>query len=428
MTATDSQLGIGLHPERLKTLQWAKLSVTLDAVLESNTFWRRKLASAGLTDARDLRTYDDYRRLPFTNKAELSKDQAATQPFGTNLTYAPSAYSRVHQTSGTRGQPLRWLDTEESWRWWARCWATVYRAAGVDQSDRVFFAFSFGPFIGFWAGMEGAQLIGALTIPGGGMSSVQRLRTLLAHEASVLVCTPTYALHLAEVARQEGIDLSASPVTVTIHAGEPGASLPATRARIEEEWGARCYDHAGATEIGAWGFTCQAQTGLHINECEFMAEVVDPATGQPASEGELVLTPLGRIGTPVLRYRTGDRVRLAASPCPCGRTFTLLDGGVVGRVDDALVVRGVTVYPSAIENAVRQSKEVAEYSVDVHRRGELDEIELTIEAATGDADATVERVAARLRDTLGVRARVKPVPTGTLPRYDLKARRVRDHR
>ena len=206
---------------------------------------------------------------------------------------------RIHQTSGTTGEPLRCLDTVESWNWWSRCWSSVYRAAGVTAADRVFFAFSFGPFIGFWSGYEGAQLIGALAIPGGGMSSSQRIRAMMVNDITVLVCTPTYALHLAEVAEEEGFDLAASSVNITIHAGEPGASLPTTKKRIEDAWGARCFDHAGATEVGAWGFECQVQSGVHINEGEFIAEVIDPATLEPAVEGELVLTNLGRPGMPV---------------------------------------------------------------------------------------------------------------------------------
>src|SRR5262249_1836177 len=155
-----------------------------------------------------------------------------------------------------------------------------------------------------------------------------------------------YALHLAEVARERGIDPRNAGVRVSVHAGEPGAGIPAVRARIEELWNVRAYDHAGMTEIGAYGFECAEQSGLHVNEADFMAGVIVPATGAPSDEGELGLTNLGRIGSPLLRYRTGDRVRLASTPCRCGRTFIRLDGGILGRVDDMLIIRGVNVYPS----------------------------------------------------------------------------------
>jgi phenylacetate-CoA ligase len=266
----------------LQAIQLKKLQLLLGDVLKGNRFLTSKLEAAGVTRPEDVATFADYRRLPFTDKRELSVDQAAHPPYGSNLTWPNERYTRIHQTSGTKGEPLRWLDTDDSWQWWARCWATVYRAAEVDDADRIFFAFSFGPFIGFWSAYEGARSIGALAIPGGGMSSVQRLRALVTHEASVLVCTPTYALHLAEVAEEEGIDIAGSSVTATIHAGEPGASLPATKQRIERAWGARCFDHAGATEVGAWGFECAVQAGVHVNEAEFIAEIIDPSTGEPA--------------------------------------------------------------------------------------------------------------------------------------------------
>jgi phenylacetate-CoA ligase len=412
----------------LEAIQLKKLQLLLGDVLKGNRFLTAKLEAAGVTRPEDVATFADYRRLAFTDKRELSVDQAAHPPYGSNLTWPNERYTRIHQTSGTKGEPLRWLDTDDSWQWWARCWATVYRAAEVDDADRIFFAFSFGPFIGFWSAYEGARSIGALAIPGGGMSSVQRLRGLVTHEASVLVCTPTYALHLAEVAEEEGIDIAGSSVKTTIHAGEPGASLPATKQRIERAWGARCFDHAGATEVGPWGFECAVQAGVHVNEAEFIAEIIDPSTGEPAERGELVLTNLGRMGSPVLRYRTGDQARWSPDPCPCGRTYAKLDGGLIGRIDDALIIRGVNVYPSSIENIIRAVPDVDEFAVHVHRRHELDDLEIRVEVGTADADAVAARIAEDVRHGLGIRVAVETVPRGSLPRFDLKARRVTDHR
>jgi phenylacetate-CoA ligase len=417
-----------LGREALGQIQLKRVQLMLEPILQTNPFYRLKLGAAGLKSPRDIRTLDDLRRLPFTTKKELSQDQAENRPYGTNLTYPRDRYMRIHQTSGTTGEPLRWLDTNESWAWWARCWGTVYRAAGVTPRDRIFFAFSFGPFIGFWSAYEGAQRLGALGVPGGGMSSFQRARAILDHDITVLVCTPTYALHLAEVAEQEGVDLGRSNVNVTIHAGEAGASLPATKQRIETVWRARSYDHAGATEVGAWGFECQRQCGLHVNEGEFVCEVIDPATGAPASDGELVITNLGRVGMPLLRYRTGDHVRITTEPCPCGRTFVRCEGGVVGRIDDVLIVRGINVFPSAVENIVRQHPEVGEFAVDVHRRAELDEMEIRIEVKAAEPEVVAEAVNRGIRNGIGLRVQVTPVPFGTLPRFDLKARRFTDHR
>lgn len=414
--------------KQLERTQLERLRAMLDPVLRHNSFYRAKLAPAGLRQAAELRDLDALRRLPFTTKAELSADQEAHPPFGTNLTEPLEHYVRMHQTSGTTGQPLRCLDTVESWAWWGRCWTTVYENAGVTAADRIFFAFSFGPFIGFWSAFEGARGLGAMTLAGGGMTSLQRLHAIIDNQATVLVCTPTYALHLAEVARSEGLDLATSAVRVTIHAGEPGANIDATRRRIESAWGARCFDHAGATEVGAWGFECDQRSGLHLNEEEFIGEIIDPASGAAADEGELVLTNLGRAGMPVIRYRTGDKVVADRRPCDCGRPFVRFRGGVVGRIDDALIIRGVNVFPSAIENIVRRFDEVVEFGVDVYRRSELDEIELRIELRAGDGETVARALSGALREALQLRALVVPVAGGTLPRFELKARRFRDHR
>ncbi len=413
---------------KLVSSQVRRLREMLVPVIRDNAFYRKKLLGAGLSDPGDIRTLEDYRRLPFTTKDELSADQDACPPYGSNRTFPLKHYIRVHQTSGTTGRSLRWLDTPESWEWFAGCWRQVYGGASVTRADRLFFAFSFGPFIGFWTAHEGARLIGAMAITGGSMSSIHRLHAIEEHQATVLVCTPTYALHLAEVAQAEGIDIANSGVRTTIHAGEPGAGLPSTRRRIEEAWGARCFDHAGATEVGAWGYECQARNGMHVNEAEFICEVIDPDTGAHAEEGELVLTNLGRVGMPVIRYRTGDRVKLAKGTCPCGSGFLRLENGVIGRIDGGLIIRGVVVYPSAVENVVRTYPEVTEFAVDVYRLRSLDEMEIRLEVRGETPDSVVDAVAEEARRVLGFRVRARAVNRNTLPRFELKANRFTDHR
>ncbi|MFQ5596132.1 MAG: phenylacetate--CoA ligase family protein [Anaerolineae bacterium] len=414
--------------ELLEARQVERLRVMLRELLSTNAFYKRKLGEAGLDHAEDVRSLDDLRRLPLTVKQELVDDQAAHPPFGTNLTFPVEQYIRLHQTSGTTGAPLRWLDTAESWDWWARCWGAVYRGAGVGPEDRVFFAFSFGPFIGFWSAWEGTRHVGALAISGGAHSSEQRLHHLLETEATTICCTPSYALHLAEVARDNGMDIGASSVQRLIVAGEPGANIPATRRRIEEAWNAQLFDHTGATEVGAHGFECVAHAGVHLNEGEFIVEVIDPATGQPADAGELVITNLGRIGMPIIRYRTGDQVWLARERCECGRTFVRMEGGIIGRIDDMFIVRGVNVFPSAIENIVRSFPQVDEFAIEVYKRGEMDELELKIEALADDPQAVARDVQAEMERRLALRVPVHAVEAGSLPRWELKARRVVDRR
>ncbi|MGH2522506.1 MAG: phenylacetate--CoA ligase family protein [Anaerolineales bacterium] len=415
-----------LPRERLASLQVEKLQSLLDELWERNAFYTAKMKAAGVRPEA-IRSLADLSRLPLTTKHELMADQAAHSPFGSNLTYPLSDYIRYHQTSGTTGAPLRVLDTEESWDWWARCWGYVLAGAGLTAEDRLFAAFSFGPFIGFWAAAEGARKVGAMMIPGGGRDSLQRLALMREAGATALCCTPTYALRLAEVARENGLDLRTLGVRTTIHAGEPGANVPATKGRIEEAWGAKCYDHAGASEVGAHSFECEAQPGgIHIIESEFIVEVLDPQTSQPVppgERGELVITPLGRVCFPVIRYRTGDVVRLNTAPCACGRTFARFEGGILGRADDMVTVRGVNVFPSAVENIIRQFKEVDEFRVTIRTVRQMDEMDVEVELADG-ADPVIAQAVSEAIDTLlAIRANVQCVPRGVLPRFELKARR-----
>jgi phenylacetate-CoA ligase len=416
-------------PEILRRWQWERLAAGLDEVWRSNAFWRERLRACGVRDPHDVAGWADFARIPRLAKAELVADQTTSPPFGTNHTHPVDRYVRVFQTSGTTGRPIRWLETETSWAWWARCWAFVFRGAGLEPRDRLFFPFSFGLFVGFWAGLEGARVLGAMAIPGGGQDSPTRLHAMRELGVTALVCTPSYGLHLAEVARAQGIEPATLGVRTTVHAGEPGAGIPSVRQRLETLWGARSYDHAGMTEVGAYGFECVAQAGLHVNELEFIAEVLDPESGQPVAlgeVGELTLTNLGRWGAPVLRYRSGDRVRLGAAACACGRTFGRLEGGILGRVDDMLIVRGVNVFPSALEGIVRRFPVVAEFQIEVFRRGALDEVRLLLEidGSAGGGGGTLAAVADAVRRDLGIRVEVAAVPTRTLPRYELKARRV----
>jgi len=397
-----------ISTDEIRDQQLKKLRAGLTAVLTGNQFWRDRLDSVD--------GWDDFKRLPLTSKSELLADQASHPPFGTNLTYSVDRYVRLHQTSGSSGElPLRWLDTAESWEWWLRIWAEhVYRAASVTPADRLFLAFSFGPFIGFWSAFGGAERLGALCISGGAMTSEQRVRSILDLGATVLLSTPTYALRLADVARGMGVDLAESSVRVTIHAGEAGASIPATRDAIEAAWSASSFDHTGMTELGPTGFSCSARDGVHLIESEFIFEVTD--------DGELVATNLGRWGMPLIRYRTGDRVIVSREPCPCGSRFMKIVGGIQGRVDDMFTVRGVNLYPSQVEDIVRRHPGVAEFVIEHRRERRMDEVALLVE--TSAASFSAERLEADLRQALGVRLDCRVVPSGTLPRSELKSRRI----
>ena len=415
--------------ERLRTLQFQKLQKLLGEISGRNRFYTKKWNDAGIV-APGIQSFADFQKLPFTYKSELVRAQEEAPPFGTNATFSVDTYTRVHQTSGTTGTPLRVVDTPESWEWWGDCWGHVLKAAGVTAADRVFLAFSFGPFIGFWATVEGARKVGAMVIPGGGWDSIQRLHMMRDLGATVVCCTPTYALRLAEVAREEHFDMRAMQVRTLIHAGEPGANVARTKSRIEKEWNAKCFDHAGASEVGAHSFECEVQPGgIHLIESEFIAEVLDPQTGKevPTGEiGELVITNLGRAGFPAIRYRTGDLVRLNLAPCACGRTFARFDGGLLGRSDDMVTIRGVNVYPTAIENVIRQFGSVDEFQVTVTTLHEMQHLEVQIEVVSGnDVEHVRTHVEQAIYQALSLRPTVKVAKPGVLTHFEMKARRFR---
>ena len=406
---------------QIAALQLQRLNILLQAILPRNEFYARKLAGVSLP----VQSHAELGRIPFTLKDELVGAGHPMDLAG-NHTYPVERYSRYHRTSGTRGRPLVVLDTDEDWQWWIENWQFVLDAAQVRGDDRVFLAFSFGPFIGFWSAHDAAAARGALVIPGGGMNTPARLDLLRLSRATVLCCTPSYALHLAEVASAQGLDLSATDVRRIIVAGEPGGSIPSLRERIESAWDAKVIDHAGATEIGPWGYSDPNHRGLHVLETEFLAEFLAVETNRPAEEGELaelVLTTLGRAGCPVIRYRTGDLVRpIWEHDSPV--RFVLLAGGVLGRADDMVTIRGVNIFPSALDQILREFPEITEYRITAHRPGAMDMLTIEIE----DRLCQPERVAQEMQLRLGLQMEVRVVPSGSLPRFEGKGRRFVDQR
>jgi phenylacetate-CoA ligase len=415
---------------KLEQVQLRKLRALIDAIGSSNPFYSRKLQ--GCIPRFPFTSIEEYaRHVPFTTRHEVVKDRLANPPYGTNLTYPLERYVRCHQTSGTTAVPVRWLDTRESWDYIVGNWERILGAAGVTTRDRFFFAFSFGPFLGFWSALEAVGRMGCFCFPGGGMSSPARLQAILDNGITVLCCTPTYALHLGEVARTRNTDMGQSRVRLLIVAGESGGSIPATRSRIEALWpGARVFDHHGMTEVGPVTYQCPAGPGfLHVLESAYLAEVIDPKTEcptPPGETGELVLTTLDRVGSPLLRYRTGDLVR--PSPrgvCACGRHEMSLAGGILGRSDDMVVVRGVNIYPTAIEEIVRGCHEVYEYRVHLDGSGAMAEVLLEAELAADCAcpDGIKARLEEALHQAFNLRIPVRLLPSGSLPRFEMKANR-----
>lgn len=417
--------------EAIEARQLLRLQDLLKEVSASNSFWKNKWNAAGVSPE-SIQNLSDLQKLPITTKSELVEDHLSHPPYGSNLTYPVENYTRMHQTSGTTGSPMRWLDTKASWDWFGECWAQIYRIVGLYPEDRLFFPFSFGPFVGFWAAFEGATRLGNFCLAGGGMGSEARLQMILDNRITAVCCTPTYALRLAEVAEAENINLAASRVRALIVAGEPGGNIAATKLRIGQAWGARVFDHWGMTEIGALGIEPLENPGsLNILETECIAEIVNSDTLQPVEkgeQGELIITNLGRLGSPLIRYRTGDLVTEDTTACPSGRSLLRLKGGILGRADDMVIIRGNNVFPSSLEAILRTFDQVAEYRIEVrtirsmqHMNIELEPIEThTTEEQLKQIKAEVSNA---IKDRLNFHAEVTTVAPGALPRFELKGRR-----
>jgi phenylacetate-CoA ligase len=405
----------------LERAQLERLNRLLFQILPTNAFYARKFTNIPLP----LKSLEQLHELPVTTKEELVHP-GVDGVVPANRTWPLDRYVRYHQTSGTHGRPMPVYDTADDWRWWVDCWQFVLDAAEATPADRAMLAFSFGPFIGFWSAHDALVARGALVIPGGGMNSRARLDLIERTEPTILLCTPTYALHLIETAAECGFDLAGSSVTRIIVAGEPGGSVPSVRERIETAWNARVVDHAGASEVGPWGYADAERRGIHILESEFIAEFVSVETGRPASNGELshlLLTSLGRPGLPVIRYRTGDLVRPRWSETGANR-FVLLEGGVLGRADEMMIIRGVNIFPSAVEEIVRSFPEVVEYRMTARKRGAMDELLVEVE----DRLSAPRRIAEEMYLRLGLKIEVELAPPASLPRFEGKGRRFIDER
>lgn len=426
--------------EDLQALQLVKLQRMVAWAYDHSPFHRRKFEAADFHPGQ-VRTLADLRRIPLTTKEEWLENQRHAPLYGDNLAAPARVAIRAHQTSGTSGRtPLRVLDGTRDWNWIAEMWAYGFHAAGVRGDDIVYFCFGYGTFIGFWGAHYCSEKMGSLVIASGGQSSEGRIKQIVDLGATVICATPTYALRLAEVARGMGVDLAASPVKLVILSGEPGGSLPATRKLIQSAWGAAVVDTAGMSEIGTiMVFECDHHPGgMHIIEDNFIEEVVSPSSGEPlgyGEEGERIVTSFGRGIMPLLRYKTGDLVRrVPHTTCTCGRSFDIYQGGILGRVDDMKLIRGINVYPSSVEAIVREFPEVDEFQIVITReRGVYDEITVRCELVRDQVQQWEQGLGDRLNKALaaghgGLRFNVELAPPGELPRFELKARRLVDKR
>ena len=422
-----------LSREKLEELQLQRFRERMQYVYERSPMYKRKYDKAGIKPA-DIRTLDDIQSVPFTIKEELRESQKNHPPWGDFICITPEEGVRVFQTTGTTGIPVRAILNKKDWavHYYDQFMYFMY-GYGIKTSDILFVPFGYGLYIAWWGFQAALEQAGVMIVPGGAQSSQDRVRNVFEWNATVVCGTPTYLLYLGETAGKMGLSLADSKVRIVVVAGEPGANVPATKKAIEELWGAKSYDDIGSTEITNFGFECVAQKGTHVLESMFYAECLDPENlkpVQPGEVGELVLSNLCTESMPLLRFRIRDLVRFNKETCECGRTFLRLDGGILGRSDDMFQFAGVNIFPSAIENIIRQVEEFSsEYQIVVPQIGSGKHIKIRVEPAT--ADVSKERMKLAVKqfiETFKYRITITPdveiVEIGKLPRFELKAKRL----
>ena len=427
-----------LPQEQLKKLQLKKFRRIFKWAFDHSKFHRQLYDNAGITPD-DIQSFADIRRVPKVEKSMMRDIQRKDPyPYGDTLCVPLDDVCEFRQTSGTTGQPVYQADTWQDWEWWAECWSYILWAQGYRPSDRVFIPFGYNIFVAFWAGHYAAEKLGCEVVPGGVLDTQARILKIQELKASALMATPTYILGMADTAKTKmDIDPAELGIKRITCAGEPGAGIPSTKRRIETAWNAKVYDHAGATEIGAWSYECVDQPrGMHVNEAFFLVEIEDTETGEiiegPGKRGKMVITALDRFAQPCVRFDAKDIIEWDSEPCTCGRSFRLIKGGVVGRADDITKVKGVLLAPSAIEEVVRGIEGLGdEYEVIVDKLGDVDRIKLKVEVMPGQEDQA-KSIEGELKDQLRLKTnlgyRIEFYDYGKLPRYEVKAKRFKDKR
>ncbi len=421
--------------DQLDKLHFQRLQALLRYAYDRVPFYRNLYQGVGMAPE-DIRSLEDFNKyVPTIDKKDLVQAQAVDPPWGDSVALSPDYYLYQFQTSGSTGTPLRIPFSLHTQIQYGEQWAYLYWGVGIRPQDSFYFAFPWGMYTGFWSAYWGVRCLGATVISGGGLTSEQRLQQIEALKPTVLISTPTYALYLAELARELGIDTSSSAIRYTIHAGEPGPGIPTTRQAIESAWGAKAYELYGVGEVGAIAPGCPDQHGCHFAEDQGYATILD-GSGNPVGNGEVgenIVTSYIQMAQPVIKYRTHDLVRAHYDACSCGRTWLLYEGGVLGRTDDMITIKGTNVYPAAIEYLLSDVPGLgSHYELHVASGRMNDEITVKVEPVSGVSSNSYQEMEKSLQQVIkakiGVTIEVNVVSPGDLPRYELKAKRFFDHR
>ena len=418
--------------QRLEELQLKRLKATVERIYQNVPFYREKMKTQGIKPE-DLQTLADLKYFPFTTKEDLRENY----PFGLFATDMDEVV-RIHASSGTTGRMTVVGYTKKDINTWSEVMARSITCTGGGPRDRIQVSYGYGLFTGGLGVHYGAELVGATVVPVSGGNTKRQIQVMKDFGITILACTPSYALYMAETAEEMGIDLRTLPLKIGIFGAEPWTEQ--MRREIETKLGIKAYDIYGLSEIIGPGVAieCQEQEGLHINEDHFLTEVIDPQTGEvlPYGEkGELVFTTLTKEAFPLLRYRTRDLSLLYPEACACGRTVARMHR-ILGRTDDMLIIRGVNIFPSQIESVLLENGDVSpHYQLVVDRKGNLDDLEVWVEVSEELFASEVRKlehlgksIKQKIESTLGINVRVKLVEPKTIQRSEGKAKRVIDRR
>lgn len=423
--------------EELDEIILYKIKNVLNYAYENSGFYQRKWAKVGFHPS-DVKTLKDFEQVPLTTKDEIREDIEMYPPFGSNVCIPRSEVKRIHGTSGTTGKPTVFSIGKEDWERIAEQHARIMWSFGMRPSDLVFIASPLSLYIGSWGALIGAERLGAQTFPFGAGQPGQTEKAvswLKDVKPTVFYGTPSYALYLAEKAKEMGVDPKEFGFRILFFSGEPGAGVPSTKKRIEETFGGICIDSGTMAEVTPWmsNTECEHRNGVHLWQDVVYTEVLDKDTKQLVpfgGEGVPVYTPLERTSQPLIRYWSGDLTTWTDEPCECGRVYPRLPKGIYGRIDDMVTVRGVNVYASLVENIVRSINGLGdEFVMIVTRESIMDEVTIQCEL-TGERDkeSVLQDLSARLKSETGVTFKIDIVPFGTLERTQFKAKRVIDKR